>query len=184
QFRAYVCGQEQLQYLGARDLRAVLGGTLGCAGSASIGAVLERGGFLGAFALDEAGTVGMAWYSTAPVRHPAPGANHSPTVVAAGHLAYGGGTDASVKAKLTRAGRRLLARSRRVALTAVGTFAPVGKPTVRVTAHLHLLEAIYEQCERFTQNVLATEYSWHVTRVVGVSCHEAHRVLEALFVPG
>jgi hypothetical protein len=146
--------------------------------------VLERGVFVGAIAFDATGKVRMAVYSTAHAPHSKEHARSLTTLLASGHLAYTSGTSTSVQATLTPAGRRVLAGSTRLALTASATFAPAGKLPINVSRRLLLMEPTYQQCERFTQNVLATEYSWHVTRVVGVSCRTSHRVLEALFVPG
>jgi hypothetical protein len=183
-FQSYVCGQEQIQSVGPPTRQAVLSGALACAGSMSIGAVLERGAFVGAIALDETGTVRMTWYSIARAPRHKGHARRAAMLLASGHLAYRGDTYGTVEASLTRAGRRVLDGTTRLARRAIATFSPAGRSAVEVTRRLQLIESIYEQCTRFTSNVLSAEYAWRITQVDGVYCREAHRVLEALFLPG
>lgn len=98
--------------------------------SASIPAILSAGGFPASVSAPSSGTMNVVWYYLP--RGARLAAVVKPVVVARGSKSFAAAGRASLKLRLTSAGRRLLKGSKRVKLTAVGTFAPKhGKPATK-----------------------------------------------------
>lgn len=113
-------------HVSAAEIKNLLGRQLVPSGkTASILALLKRGGLRMSFKLPEAGTLVVKWYLV-----PA-GAKLKP--VAAGQATLTAGKTASVSIKLTAQGRTLLKRSREIHLEATGTFAAKGETAIRAT---------------------------------------------------
>jgi hypothetical protein len=74
----------------------------------------------------EAGTTVIGWFTVAK--------HGKPVLVASGKLTVSGAGTATLKLKLTRAGKRLLKHAKRLKLTATGSFTPTGKSPVKATA--------------------------------------------------
>ncbi len=111
--------------------------------AARIGALLKNGLFKQRFKAPEAGTAVVKWYYLAPGARLA-GAQHAkkaaptPVLVASGSVTFHAAGTASVKLRLTPAGRRLLRHSRRVRLTATCAFTPVGGATITASGTFQL----------------------------------------------
>jgi hypothetical protein len=105
---------------------------------ARIGALLKHGGLVASLRAFAPGKAAIYWYRTvravagagaAPVSGPK---THS-VLVAAGRVYFKAAGKAGIGVRLTRAGKRLLQRSRRLQLTAKGTFTPNGAGAVVAT---------------------------------------------------
>ena len=90
--------------------------------SASISAILAAGGFPASVGAPSAGTMKVVWYYLPPGARLA--RVSKPVVVAQGSKSFATAGSATLKLRLTSAGRKLLKHSKRVKLTAVGSFAP------------------------------------------------------------
>jgi hypothetical protein len=106
--------------------------------NAKIGALLRHGGLIASLRAFAPGKAAIYWYRTvrvlagagaAPVAAPK---THS-VLVAAGKVYFKAAGKAGIDVRLTRAGRALLKRSKRLALTAKGTFTPNGAGAVVAT---------------------------------------------------
>jgi uncharacterized repeat protein (TIGR02543 family) len=116
------------------QVAVLLAGTLTPSGKgARITALLKSGGFAVVFKALEAGTAVIDWYQVPPGAKLAEEARSKPVLVAAGHLTFSGAGSATIKIKLTAAGKRLLKHAKKLKLTAKGTFAPTGKTPVAAT---------------------------------------------------
>jgi hypothetical protein len=106
--------------------------------SLGIEKVVSSGGVNVPFVFLSAGTIGYVWLANAPA-HAATAAKT--VTVAKGSLTRSAPGSAKVKVRLTKAGKKLLRRSRSLKLTIRGTFTPVGgKPQVatkKVTVKRH-----------------------------------------------
>jgi hypothetical protein len=100
---------------------------------ARIAALLKASGFTIRFKALEAGTALIAWYELSPAAKLARTSNAKPILVASGQASFSTAGAKGIKIKLTAAGRRLLRSSKRVKLTAKGTFTPTGERSVSVT---------------------------------------------------
>jgi hypothetical protein len=60
-------------------------------------------------------------------------AKPKPVLVAAGHRTFAAAGTATIKIKLTPAGRRMLKPAKKLKLTAKGTFTPTGKLPITAT---------------------------------------------------
>ena len=87
------------------------------AGAATIGAVLKTGGYKLVFAALYAETVQIRWFNASLGSH---------VLVASGSISFSKARDATLKIKLTAAGRRLLRRSSKLKLDARGTVTSAG----------------------------------------------------------
>ena len=115
----------------ASRVAALLGAELTPAGAAAkITTLLRSGGYADALRALEPGTTAIAWYG-APFG--AAGAKAKPILMASGRLDFSAAGRARIGIRLTTAGRRLLSRAKRVAVTARGTFTPSGQMPVVVT---------------------------------------------------
>jgi hypothetical protein len=102
---------------------AALSSSLAVGGAAArISAVLKHGGFAAPGSATAPGTVTITWYSVPAGAHLARATK--PIVIAQGSHTFSTAGKASIKVRLTPRGRALLKGSKRVKLTAVGTFAP------------------------------------------------------------
>jgi hypothetical protein len=112
-------------------LAALVGRQLVRPGHATkIAALLRAGAFKTRFTAPEAGAVAMEWSYLPPPKRPGRTA-HSPLVVASGGLKFHAAGTATISLRLTAAGKRLLARSARILLTATCVFKPSAGPSVR-----------------------------------------------------
>jgi hypothetical protein len=95
-----------------------------------IAALLRSGVFKTRFTAPEAGTVALEW-SYLPPAKPHLRTARSPLVVASGGLSFHAAGTGTLSLRLTAAGKRLLARSARILLTATCVFKPASAPSVR-----------------------------------------------------
>jgi hypothetical protein len=99
---------------------------------ARIGKLLERGSFAALLRAFGPGRAVIDWYR---LSHGAAHASKqtSPVLVASGRIAFRRAGTARIEVKLTRAGVRLLRRSKRLALSAKGMFVPNGAEAIKAT---------------------------------------------------
>jgi len=117
----------------AAQIRALLAGQLMPSGNtAKITTLLKTGAVAVVFKALEAGAAVIAWYELPPGAKLAR-AKPRPVLVASGKLIFSGPGTATIKIKLTAAGRRLLKHAKRIKLTAKGTFTPTGKAPITAT---------------------------------------------------
>jgi alpha-tubulin suppressor-like RCC1 family protein len=115
------------------ELRASLHQQLGIKGSsARIASLRKHRAFTYGFTALTAGLLEIDWYYVPPGAHLARRA--TPVLLAAGRLRFAIAGTRKITLKLTSAGRRLLRKRKRIALTARGSFAPTGKREVTATA--------------------------------------------------
>jgi hypothetical protein len=104
--------------------------------AARIGAILANGFFKQSFTAPEAGRAVIKWYYLPPgaklARKPAP------VLVAAGTVSFHAAGRATVKLRLTGAGRRLLRHSKRTRLTLTCGFQPAGGAAVTTSGSFEL----------------------------------------------
>ena len=100
------------------------------AGAAShIRAVLKAGGYAYAFKALTAGTAIISWYQVPSGAH-LTGAKPTPVLIARGRMSFTAAGTATLKVKLTAAGRKLLKHAHHAQLSAKATFTPTGKEAV------------------------------------------------------
>ena len=113
------------------QIAALLGAELVPSGrGARIGALLRHGGFARSVRALEAGKLEIAWYDLPRGARLARHRHAKPILVASGKLTFAAAGSATMAIRLTRAGRHLLKRARRLTLTARGTFTPVKQAAV------------------------------------------------------
>jgi hypothetical protein len=118
--------------IGTAQLKSLLLSRLAPAGNAvRIAAILKAGGYSLAFKAPEAGSLTIDWYELPPGAKLAK--KTKPILVAVGQLKFTVAGTKTLELKLTAAGKALLRRSKRLKLTAKGTFTPSGKAAVSVT---------------------------------------------------
>jgi hypothetical protein len=118
--------------LSAAQLRALLRGEIvPPAKSAGIASLKKRGVLSLSFHAPEGGGAVVSWYELALGARLS--AKPKPLLVARGALSFSGASTRRLAMHLTPAGVRLLKRSRRLALTAKGSFAPRGGAVVTAT---------------------------------------------------
>jgi hypothetical protein len=98
--------------------------------TARIGMLLKRGAFVASLRSFAPGKAVIYWYLPAQ-RLPHSSTVISPLLIAGGKVAFRKAGTAAVVVRLTRAGRQLLRRSRRVSLSAKAMFAPNGAAAIR-----------------------------------------------------
>jgi hypothetical protein len=98
--------------------------------SARIGVLLRRGAFVAPLRSFAPGRAVIYWYLPAQ-RLPHSSAVISPLLIAGGKVAFRKAGTAAVVVRLTRAGKQLLKRSKRVSLSARAMFAPNGAAAIR-----------------------------------------------------
>jgi hypothetical protein len=101
--------------------------------AAKIAAVLKGGGLTVVFKAPEAGTALIDWYEVPPGAKLAKKAKPKPVLVGAGHQTFSAPGTATIKIKLTAAGKSLLKHAKQLKLTAKGTFTPTGKAPITAT---------------------------------------------------
>ena len=102
-------------------------------GTARMATLLRRGGFSLTFKALEAGSAVIDWFELPHGATLARKTRARPVLVAAGRMTFSAAATGRIKVKLTRAGRRLLRSSKRLKLTARGTFTATGMPPVVAT---------------------------------------------------
>jgi hypothetical protein len=118
------CGKTT--HVGAAEIKTLLARQLAPSGkSASVSALLKRGGLRMSFKFPEAGTLVVKWYLVPS------GAKLEP--VAAGQATLTAGKAVGVGIRLTAQGRALLKHARKLHLEATGAFAVKGEATIRAT---------------------------------------------------
>ncbi|HEX4483987.1 MAG TPA: putative Ig domain-containing protein [Solirubrobacteraceae bacterium] len=111
------------------EIRASLHQQLGIKGSsARIASVRKHRSFTYGFTALTAGLLTIDWYYVPPGAHLARRA--APVLLAAGRLSFATAGTRKITLKLTPAGRKLLRKRKRIALTAKGTFTPLGKRAI------------------------------------------------------
>jgi len=95
--------------------------------SASINSILHNGGYTLTFSAPEGGTVTISWYEVpAGATLARAKTKHKPILVATGKRTFSKAGSGKVKIKLTKAGKKLLKHSKKLKLTAKGTFTQKG----------------------------------------------------------
>ncbi len=123
--------------LSEAELRASLRQQLTIKGSsARIATLRRRAGITYGFTALTAGVLAIDWYYLAPGAQLARRAK--PVLVAAGRRAFAKAGTRTITLRLTRAGSRLLAGRRRIALTARGSFTPLHERAVTARARFTL----------------------------------------------
>ncbi|MGA9315645.1 MAG: hypothetical protein WBV77_13580, partial [Solirubrobacteraceae bacterium] len=96
--------------------------------------VLLKGGVVSiTFRALQAGTAVIDWYEIPPGAHLAKKTKPKPVLVASGQQSFSTAGTATIKIKLTATGKRQLKHSKRLKLTAKGTFTPTGETPVSAT---------------------------------------------------
>jgi hypothetical protein len=117
--------------LSASKIRGLLRQVLAVHGKAgTIRGVLKHAGYSFSFAAPSAGRLVMGWYSTPK--------HGKKVLVATVTLVFHGSGRATAKIQLTAAGRRLLSGTRRMKLTAKGSFTPAGHGAVSASRQFTL----------------------------------------------
>ncbi len=109
-------------------LRAILGAH---GKNASIKSLLKHGSYSVSFAAPSAGSLVISWYEVPKGAKLAK--SKKPVLVASGHMTFQSAGRATVKIKLTGKGRALLKHSKRLKLTAKGSFTPSGAASTSAT---------------------------------------------------
>jgi hypothetical protein len=113
------------------QIAALIARQLGPSGKAArIATLLKRSAFAVVFKALEAGTAVIGWYYLPPGAKLAKKAKPKPVLVAFGKLTFSAAGTATVKLKLTAAGKGLLKHAKRLKLTAKGTFTPTGETPI------------------------------------------------------
>ena len=105
--------------------------------AAKIGALLNKHAYALSFTALSAGTVAIDWYYLPKGAHLA-SAKPKPVLIAAGKAKFSQAGTVKIKIKLTAHGRRLLKHSKRLTLTARGTFTPTAEHAVVATRKFKL----------------------------------------------
>ena len=121
------------------QIRALLARVLVPSGRAlTIPVVLKGNGTRFALRASEAGVAVINWYYLPAGARLAKTARPKPVLVASGKLSFPAAGRGKIPVKLTRAGRTLLKRSKKLRLTATGTFTPAGQAPITATRILTL----------------------------------------------
>jgi hypothetical protein len=120
--------------ISASEIAALLRKEITPAGeSAKIASLLKASGFIIRFKALEAGSAVIDWYQLPPGAKLTGKTRVKPVLIASGRMHFSRAGSAKMKIKLTAAGKHLLRSSRRLKLTAKGTFTPTGKAAISVT---------------------------------------------------
>jgi len=107
-----------------------------------IGALLHNGLYAQSFKAPEAGTAAISWYYLPPGAKLAGGAKKkrkpAPILVASGRVTVTAAGQATIKIRLTSAGRRLLKHAKQIELTDTVAFTPAGAGTVTTSGTFRL----------------------------------------------
>jgi hypothetical protein len=118
----------------AAQIATLLGRELTPSGKAAkIAALLKSGVFPISFKALQTGTAVINWYQVPPGAKLANKAKPKPVLVASGQRSFSAAGTATIKIKLTAAGKRLLKHAKQLKLTAKGTFTPTGKTPITAT---------------------------------------------------
>lgn len=98
-----------------------------------IGVLLKHGGVTLSFSSSEPGTLIIQWWQLPPGAHLSKAGRLKPVLVAQGRAAFSAAGVGNVKVRLTRAGRRLLARAAKLKLTTQVRFTPAAAPAISAT---------------------------------------------------
>jgi len=122
--------------IGSAQIAALLRSELTPSGKqAKLATMLETGGFTITFKALETGTATINWYELPPGATLARKTKAKPILVASGQATFPTPGTTRIKIKLTTAGKRLLKRTKRLRLTAKGTFTHSGAtPVIAVKA--------------------------------------------------
>jgi subtilase family serine protease len=101
--------------------------------TAKIAALLKSGSFSIKYKALEAGTAVIEWFELPPGAKLAKHGKPKPVLIASGQIRFSAAGTATLKLKLTAAGKAMLKRARQLKLTAKGTFTPNGKPPIVAT---------------------------------------------------
>jgi hypothetical protein len=107
--------------------------------TATIAALLRTGIYRARLKAPEAGTALVKWYYKPARARRAPKSTLSAVLVASGSVVFRAAETATLKIRLTAAGRRLLIHARRVQLTATCVFVPVGGAAITTAATFGLV---------------------------------------------
>lgn len=119
------------------QVRAALVRALAAAGpAATLGQLLEEGGFVASINAPSPGQLLISWYLVPKGAHLTKA--KQPTLVATVRSTLKHAGKAKVKIALTRKGRKLLKAAKRIKLTAKGSFTPAGAPTTSTTKAITL----------------------------------------------
>jgi hypothetical protein len=125
--------------VGARKLAALIAREVAPRGRmARISALLASGEFKAPFTAPEAGSARLDWYYDPPAARRFASAARSPLLVATGSFTFRTAATATVRIRLTDAGRRILGASTRVRLTATCLFKPLAAGPVKSSAAFEL----------------------------------------------
>jgi hypothetical protein len=108
--------------------------------AAKIAALLKSGGFTVVFRALGAGTAVIDWYEVPAGAKLAKKVKPKPVLVGVGQHTFPTAETATIKIKLTSAGKNLLKHAKTLKLTAKGTFTPTGKAQVSATKVFVLLK--------------------------------------------
>ena len=115
-------------------IEALLAGELNPSGKAAkIATLLKGGAFNCVFDAPEAGTFLIDWYQVPAGAKLAKKTKPKPVLVAAGQGTFSAAGSATIKIKLTAAGKRLLKHTKQLKVTAKSTFTPAGSAAITVT---------------------------------------------------
>jgi hypothetical protein len=127
-------GGEGTAGISSAQIAALLAGQITPSGKAAkIAALLRRGGFTVTARALEAGTAVIDWYEVPSGAKLAQHMKAMPILVASGRRTFAAAGTATIKVKLTGAGRRALKHKKQLKLTALGTFTP-GREVPPITA--------------------------------------------------
>ena len=104
----------------------------------TIALLLKRGVYDERFKAPESGTAVIEWFYVPPGAKLAKKAKRSPVLVASGRLVFGSAGTGTIKVRLTAKGKHLLRTSKRIQLTAVCSFTPVGEKPLKTSRSFEL----------------------------------------------
>ena len=120
--------------IGSAQIKTLVAGQLTPSGKAAkIATLLKSGAYTVVFKALEAGTAVIDWYEVPPGAKLAKRTKPKPVLVATGQRTFSAAGTATIKIKLTAAGRSLLRHAKQLKLTAKGTFTPSGTTPVTTT---------------------------------------------------
>ncbi len=121
-------------------ITALIAGQLSPSGRAArIAALLKSGAYKERFKAPAAGTASIKWYYLPPGTKLGGKGRHAPVLVASGSARFNAaGVVATIKVRLTGAGRRLLGHAKQLRLTATCVFTPTGTASTTVSRKFEL----------------------------------------------
>jgi subtilisin-like proprotein convertase family protein len=116
------------------QIAALLAGQLIPSGkTAKIAALLRRGAYTVAFRALEAGSAVIDWYEVPSGAQFARNTKAKPILIASGGRTFAAAGTATIKIKLTAAGKNVLKHAKRIKLTTLSTFTPRGQTPITAT---------------------------------------------------